>query len=493
MSRNKIFIFFVIWYFFWIFVWNIIFNIYLILTFFCIILMFFLWLLLVIKKHHFFVYFLVIGIFFWFFHAGYTNYYISQKISQIQPYYEQNISITSEIISLYKKTSNYNSYMVKIISFDTSKKFDFQFLLFTNNNLILEPWQIINFIGEIKPIDNFSQNFNYVKFMQSKNIYFSIYKPNIEFIWKNDWWKISQIIRHFRVNILQTIHQVYPKNEAVFLAGLLIWERDNLNPDIQKDFNNSWLTHIISVSWFNITIIIIFLWFLLKIFPLFIRTFFIFITVIFFVLLVGDGVAVLRAAIMWLTGYFILISGRKADNLSLLLLTAFVMVFYNPLYLNYDISFHLSFLAVLGLLYFQNFWNHIFRCIPSFFALKEWFVLTMSAMTTTLPIMIFNFWQISILAPIANMFVGGIIPFAMLFWFLSMIWQMISEKIGFVIWFINYFLLRFIIDIAHFFWNLNFSVIHIDMWIYSVYAEILYFMVLVFWIIYFKQEKSPKL
>jgi hypothetical protein len=39
----------------------------------------------------------------------------------------------------------------------------------------------------------------------------------------------------------------------------------------------------------------------------------------------------------------------------------------------------------------------------------------MSAMVTTLPIMIFNFGQVSVLAPIANMLVGGVIPFAMLF------------------------------------------------------------------------------
>jgi competence protein ComEC len=266
-----------------------------------------------------------------------------------------------------------------------------------------------------------------------------------------------------------------------------------MSENLQNSFNNSWLTHLVAVSWFNITIIIIFLWFLFSFFPLILRTFLICLFVVIFVLVVWDNVPVIRAGIMWLIGYFILVSWRKSDSLSLLLFTAFVLVIYNPLYLNYDVSFHLSFLAVLGLLYFQEFWWKIFKFLPSFFAVKESFVLTMSALTTTLPIMIFNFGQVSILAPISNMLVGWVIPFAMLFWFLSILWEIIWYKIGFIIWFVNYFLLKYVILIAEYFWNLEFAVFKINFWIFGVYLEILYFMLLIFWIIYFKQEKSPKL
>jgi predicted membrane metal-binding protein len=83
--------------------------------------------------------------------------------------------------------------------------------------------------------------------------------------------------------------------------------------------------------------------------------------------------------------------GRQADALALLLFTATILVLINPLTLNYDISFHLSFLAVLGLLYFQDFWRRLCRFLPKTFAIQESFVLTLAAMTPTLPIMIFTF------------------------------------------------------------------------------------------------------
>lgn len=260
---------------------------------------------------------------------------------------------------------------------------------------------------------------------------------------------------------------------------------------LRNSLNNSGLTHLVAVSGFNITIIIIFLWFLLQGLPLFLRVGIISFCLVFFVFLVGENIPVIRAGIMGWIGYIILTFGRKADSLALLLFTAFLIVLYQPLYLNYDTSFHLSFLAVLWLLYFQDFWTKIFYFLPKFFAIKESFVLTMSALTTTLPIMIFSFWQVSLFSPITNMLVWWVIPFAMLFGFLAIIAQFFSSLLGFMVWFINYFILKYIILIADFFWNLDISVLKIDFWIFGVFLEIMYFLILIFWIIYFRQEKSP--
>jgi len=53
--------------------------------------------------------------------------------------------------------------------------------------------------------------------------------------------------------------------------------------------------------------------------------------------------------------------------------------------------------------------------MPKAFAIREAFILTMSAMSFTLPIMLFNFGQVSVLAPISNVLVTWTIPLAMFF------------------------------------------------------------------------------
>jgi len=65
-------------------------------------------------------------------------------------------------------------------------------------------------------------------------------------------------------------------------------------------------------------------------------------------------------------------------------------------------------------MYTQDFFTKIFSWIPSTFAIREAFVLTLSALSFSLPIMIFQFGQVSLLAPFANIAVTWTIPLAML-------------------------------------------------------------------------------
>jgi competence protein ComEC len=67
---------------------------------------------------------------------------------------------------------------------------------------------------------------------------------------------------------------------------------------LKTNFNNSGLTHLIAVSGFNITIIVIFLSFLLKIFPVYLRIFLVTSFIIIFTMIVGANPAVVRASIM---------------------------------------------------------------------------------------------------------------------------------------------------------------------------------------------------
>jgi hypothetical protein len=64
--------------------------------------------------------------------------------------------------------------------------------------------------------------------------------------------------------------------------------------------------------------------------------------------------------------------------------------------------------------YAQDFWLKVFKFMPETLAIREAFVLTMSALTFTLPIMLLNFGQVSVMAPLANVAVTWTIPIAML-------------------------------------------------------------------------------
>jgi mannose/fructose/N-acetylgalactosamine-specific phosphotransferase system component IIC len=112
----------------------------------------------------------------------------------------------------------------------------------------------------------------------------------------------------------------------------------------------------------------------------------------------------------------------------------------------------------------------------------------MSALSFSLPIMIFNFGQVSILAPFANVAVTWTIPIAMLLWFLSIIAYFINPMFWHIIWYLDWVLLKWDILMVEFFWTREFALLKFDFWVYKNYLEVLYFIILIFLIIYFRKK-----
>ena len=488
---NKIFLTFIVSFLLGVFITNILFDTILSIIILMFLIVFLLNIYLHITKNSFFIIFIVVWLILWTFYTSYFNENIKNKQNTIESFYDKESYIVWKVIDIYKINEYWNSYIVEILSINEEQNFDFNFLLRLSPNFYLEKNQIIWLKTKIDKVDRFDPNFDYEKFLILRNIYFVVQNTNIELIEKKPLSKVDNIIIPFRQRVLEIISSMYPKNEASFLSWILVWERNNIPTSLSISYNNSWLTHFISISWFHISIIIIFLGFLFAFMPPYLRAIFILIFVVFFILIVWFKVPAIRASIMWIVWYYILLSWRDKNTISLLLFTAFLFVLYNPLYLNYDVSFHLSFLAVLGILYTKDFWGRIFFFLPSFLAIKQSFILTMWAMTATLPIVMINFWQFNVFSPIANMLVWGIMPFLMLFWFISIIFELVFDKLGFYLWFLVFLLLRFINEVAMFFGNLDFWIIKYDFLEYGVYIQIVYLIILFFFIIFFNIKKTP--
>ena len=492
LSKNKLFIFFWINFLIWIFINNLFFSfVYsfsIIVIYIILIYVFYL----KYKKYLYYLLSIIVWFSLWVVFSYVNLYFINIKENYISSLDDWNKHIVLlELKWIYKTTNVSKDYITKVLKIDNEIiNNNINFLIKVPYSVNLSKGTLLEQNLKIKKIKNNYSWFNFKKYLELKNIYgvYEIYEINN--VWKVQLNYLLDLINNFRNKFLSIISKIYPRDEALFLWWILIWARENLPEKLSTSFNNSWLTHLIAVSWYNITIIIVFISYLLKNIPVFIRTIVITVSIIFFTLLVWDNSAVLRASIMWMLWYYILISWRSWNAFSLLLLTAFIMTLFNPLYLNYDISFQLSFLAVLWLLYTWDFFKKIFNFLPEKFAIQESFVLTLSAFVFTLPIMVFNFWQIVLLSPISNMLVWWAIPFAMLFWFISILWYLILPIIWIIIWWITYLFLRYVIEMVYFFWWLETTILKINFWELSLYIEVLYFMVIIFLILYNKKENK---
>lgn len=442
-----------------------------------------------------FLYYLAIIILWWIIWISFSQYEIIQ-IDSKNKFINRNISqyenFTLEILELSKKEKNDNFYISKILKKDNEVLSQEIFIEIKVANMYkLDTWNIIDTKIKLYPFQN-TDTFAYKHYMNSKNIYASAFINSFELIGSKEIFIWKKYAKNIREKLLDIIYKIYPKNEAIFLWGILLWARESLSDEIKQDFNNSWLTHFIAVSGFNITILIIFFWFLIQYFPRFIQIILMSCFLFFFVLIVWDTAPVIRAAIMWILWYTILLSWRNTHSYTLVTLTALIMVWFSPYTFSYDVSFHLSFLAVLWIIFTQTFWKKIFFFVPQIFAIREALVLTFAALVFTLPIMIFNFWQVSIMSPFANIAVTWTIPIAMLLWFLSLLLYIIFPLAWEVSWYFAWVLLKFDMLMVNFFGNLDFAVYKINFWIYRQEFFMLYFLIMIFLVLFFKKETKQK-
>jgi len=417
--------------------------------------------------------------------------FLAKNQEILLPFQFEKQHIHATIVDIHKKTDFSIDYKAKVVSMWNTMLEEQKILTLIRAplNFSLEPWDTISYESKLYLIENFDA-FNYKEYLLSQDIYFRSYASTLNLVSSEDTHALFSWFYQTRESLLSIMEELYPNEEKIFLWGILLGARENIPDDLKTDFNNSWLTHFIAVSGFNITILVIFFGYIFQYFPVWLRSICIVISIVSFTILVGFSAPVVRASIMGLVAYFILMSGRKPVSITVVLFTASCMVLFSPLSLNYDVSFHLSFLAVIGIIYTQEFFKNMFSFLPKTLAIREAFVLTLSALSFTIPIMIFQFGQVSLLAPIANIAVTWTIPIAMLLGFLSLIWYLITPWFGYAIAFLDWIFLKYDILMVHFFGNIDWALIQFDLGVYSIYLQALYFIVLTFLVVIYRQRKK---
>ena len=302
----------------------------------------------------------------------------------------------------------------------------------------------IKIIGELSAPGEFN-GFNYGNYLSRYSIYSVVYRPRVYIINTNNgnifWGGMLYLQKQF----MNRINRLFPEPHASFEAGLLIGARKGIPEGLMEKFNITGLTHIIAISGYNITIIIVFVMWALSFLPR--KTSFVIaiISIILFTLFVGASPAVVRASIMGILGLLALNSGRQNNIHVTILFTAFFMVLWNPKIMWWDVGFQLSFMAVLGLIYAAPLFEKYFKIFPQAFGAREAIQMTISAQVMALPIIVYNFERLSMVSPIANLLVAFALPPAMLFGFIAVIISFVFFPLAQIFAYITWGILSYII------------------------------------------------
>ncbi len=276
--------------------------------------------------------------------------------------------------------------------------------------------------GKIEEPENFEtdagKEFDYVNYLRKERIYYQMFRPRVELIseYNGNW--LREKLFALKNWFLNNVAQVIPEPESSLAGGLVVGAR-GMDKDIEDAFRQTGLSHIVVLSGQNLSIIadavirsLGFLSFRLSIM-------FGGIFVILFALLAGGGASVLRATIMAVISLVARLTGRIYDTTRALILAVILMSLWNPLSLVYDIGFHLSILATLGIIYGTPLMGRVFSFVPERFQLREIVSTSLSAQIAVLPWVTYKIGMVSVVAPLVNLLALPLVPLVMFLVFLT--------------------------------------------------------------------------
>jgi len=350
---------------------------------------------------------------------------------------------------------------------------------------------IINFEGMIKR----PEPAEYADYLAKEGIFGITSFPKTELIAKNQGSVIKSSLFKLKEKIIVNFQKTLPAEKSVFLAGITLGERAEFSKEFKEAMSKSGTTHLVALSGYNITIIVLavfglFNWFLSR------RLTFILTTLVIFgfVLMAGAEASVVRAAIM---GFIALLAkqiGRIHSVRNAIVLAAFFMILINPKVLYFDVGFQLSFLALLGIVYLAPAIRKFFRFSEEsgFLFWRDNFFTTFSAQLGVAPLLILNFGQFSLSSLLANVLILSAIPLTMSLGFILTGLGFLSDYLAlFFGWFITLFL-SYEIFVIKFFGKLNFLQIHFS----NPVLVIVYYLILIgfiFFVISRSRQKTTQL
>ncbi|KKS32417.1 MAG: ComEC/Rec2-related protein [Candidatus Amesbacteria bacterium GW2011_GWA2_42_12] len=203
-----------------------------------------------------------------------------------------------------------------------------------------------------------------------------------------------------------------PGDEGALAVGLLFGGTGYMGRTTTEYFRRAGISHILSASGYNVSLVASWITTVCVILVGKKRGLgFSIIGIWIYVWLAGPTPAVIRAAVMATATIVGLLEGRETDVGWWLVLTALLMLIYNPLWIS-DIGFLLSFASMAGLIWIQPLLK-ISRLPRYLLGVWEMLSVTLTAQLVTMPLILYFFGDISVIAPVSNLAILWLVPLVM--------------------------------------------------------------------------------
>lgn len=283
--------------------------------------------------------------------------------------------------------------------------------------------------GKLQSPQNFlteqGKTFDYISYLSKDDIFYIMQNANVSFLSHENIYPIRGFLFRMKNRFIENISNAVPGDPGEFLSGVSLGASGNMSKSLKDSFVKTGTIHVVALSGYNISVVAksvesLFSYFFSFYASLFLGAF----SIVLFVLMTGAQSTAIRAGIMALLVVLSKSGGRTYDVKRALFIAGFLMILWNPLVLTKDISFQLSFIATMGIIFLNPILDHYFGKKPnekpasSFFlkikrGFRDMLSTTLSAQVAVLPFIVYKMGIFSLLSFPINIIILPFIPVLM--------------------------------------------------------------------------------
>ncbi|MFO7169191.1 MAG: ComEC/Rec2 family competence protein [Chloroflexota bacterium] len=309
-------------------------------------------------------------------------------------------------------------------------------------------------------------DFDYRRYLERKGI-FSLMEPErAQRLEPGGGNPLLAALLELRNHCRRLLLRVLPEPQASLAIGILLGLQSSIPDDVAADFSITGTSHILVISGWNITILCTMLYGVAERLRLSQRSAF-WVTVVaiwIYTLFVGASANVIRAAVM---GTVVVIGQRlerPAHAWTTLFAASWAMTLWNPQTL-WDMGFQLSALATASLFAYGKSTDELLLRTPLRAGWLDWareaLTATFAAQILALPLILYAFGNLSLVAPLANVILVPVIPYAMLFGAIALAGALLWLPLGQVLAWPAYLFLAWLTEGTRLFAQLPYAAVQV--------------------------------
>lgn len=351
----------------------------------------------------------------------------NQKINQVARIKEINIKDSSTILEIEFEDKNFNfknaaAYIFGVNSFKIDDRVNVSGTI-TDSYIILPKDKETDF-----------KSFDLARFWKTKNIDGVIMNAKISSTSQSlsetkSMHSLNYFAHKFRDSFISNLNKAMPTEEAGIVMAMLWGDESVISKETNLTYQKAGLSHILVLSGYNLSILIALSVTLFKKTSFKKKVFGSAILISIFLLLAKTGVSVWRAAFM---SFYVLAATlfmRDINIKFLVWICALIFCLLSPDTAMFDVSFHLSILATIGIVYLQEPIKSLIGEKVSEH-IRDIFAVAISAGLAVAPYLIYQFAYFNLLGLFFSSIASILVPIIMLFGFTAGVLGYISTLLA---------------------------------------------------------------